>query len=143
MKMSKRNFSEVEQQILIENPNVKKISRKAITYSPDFKVYAVNENLNGKTPIMIFEEAGFNLEMIGRDKPSECLKRWRKTYKSFGEEELLRETRGKDATGRPRSSNMTDTEKLKRAEAKIKYLEAELDFIKKLDALERQVKKKK
>lgn len=141
--MSKRIFSEVEQQILMRNPNVKKVSSKSITYSPDFKIHAVKESLNGKTPMMIFIEAGFNLEMIGRQKPKSCLLRWRKTYMSFGEAGLLRETRGKVSTGRPRSSSMTDAEKLKKAEAKIKYLEAELDFIKKLDELERQVKKKK
>lgn len=141
--MSNRNFSEVEQRILSENPNVKKVSFKTITYSPDFKVHAIKEYLNGKTPMMIFIEAGFNLEMIGRATPKSCLKRWRRTYKAFGEEELLRETRGKGAPGRPRETETTDSEKLKKAEAKIKYLEAELDFIKKLDALERQVKKKK
>lgn len=141
--MRKHIFSEVEQQILKKNPNVKKVSSKTITYSPDFKVHAVKESLNGKTSMMIFIEAGFNLEMIGRDKPKSCLQRWKRIYKSFGEEGLLRETRGKKATGRPISSSMTDAEKLKKAEAKIKYLEAELDFIKKLDELERQVKKKK
>lgn len=79
MKMNKCNFSEVEQQILIRNPNVKKVSRKAIIYSPDFKIHAVKEYLYGKSPMMIFIEAGFNIEMIGREKSNRCLYRWRRT----------------------------------------------------------------
>ena len=141
--MNNRNFSEVEQRILMENPNVKKVSSKTITYSPDFKIHAVKEYLNGKTPMVIFIEAGFNIELIGRKTPGSSLNRWRKTYKNYGEDEFLHETRGKGSTGRPRSKAMNDSEKLDKAEAKIKYLEAELDFLKKLDALERQVKKKK
>lgn len=139
--MSKRLFSKSEQQLLASNPNVKRVSEKSITYMPEFKVVAVKLYLADMTATEIFIEAGFDLELIGRRTPIRSLQRWRTTYKKYGEEGLLRDTRGKHPGGRPRKRSMTDTEKLKKAEAKIKYLEAELYFLKKLDELERRVKK--
>jgi hypothetical protein len=81
--------------------------------------------------------------MIGSDKPKGCLKRWRKMYDVYGEEGFYTERRGKGSTGRLKSKEYTQEDRLKKAEARIKYLEAELEFLKKLDELERQVSKKK
>ena len=138
--MSKRIFSKTEQQILAKNPNVKKVSAKAITYHPEFKVTAVKAYLEHKGPTQIFLEAGFDLKLIGTRRPKTCLQRWRKTHLVFGEKGLLREARGKGSPSRPRKKALTDKEKLLKFEAKVKYLEAELDFLKKLDELERRVK---
>lgn len=138
--MSKRLFSESEQQLLASNPNVKRVSEKSITYMPEFKVVAVKSYLRDISSAEIFIDAGFDLELIGLRTPIRSLQRWRTTYKKYGEEGLLRDTRGKYPGSRPRKRSMTDTEKLRKAEAKIKYLEAELYFLKKLDELERQVK---
>ncbi|MCM3126136.1 IS3 family transposase, partial [Mesobacillus sp. MER 33] len=71
------------------------------------------------------------------------LKRWRDSYERFGEEGFLTERRGKGSTGRPSSRHLSVEEKLRKAEARIKFLEAENDFLKKLEELERQVLKKK
>ncbi|RCW48613.1 hypothetical protein [Paenibacillus prosopidis] len=51
--------------------------------------------------------------------------------------------RGKASTGRPSSKELSTEEKLKRAEAKIKLLEVENEFLKKLEALERQAKRER
>jgi transposase len=32
----------------------------------------------------IFLEHGFDFKIIGSDKPNECLKRWRRSYKKYG-----------------------------------------------------------
>ncbi|SMQ78658.1 hypothetical protein SAMN05444673_3559 [Bacillus sp. OV166] len=109
----------------------------AKTYKPEFKVEAIKENSNGKGPAQIFIEHGFDLEMIGSDKPSECLKRWRKRFEQFGEDGFFTERRGKASTGRPSSKPLSVEDNLKKAEARIKFLETELEFLKKLDELER------
>jgi DNA-binding transcriptional regulator YhcF (GntR family) len=67
----------------------------------------------------------------------------RKTYSQFGEEGFYIERRGKGRTGRSSSKDLSTEEKLKRAEARIAFLEAENEFLKKLDELERQAMKKK
>ncbi|MNW52355.1 hypothetical protein D3C74_298720 [compost metagenome] len=76
--------------------------------------------------------------IIGHKKPKHCLKRWGGLYSVHGEKGLLEERRGKGSTGRRPAGSLSTEEELKRAQAKIKLLEAEVDFLKKLDVLERQ-----
>ena len=141
--MSKIIFNAFQIKQLEKNPNVIKVSERSITYSQSFKLKATKENLDGKGPTEIFIDHGFDLDMIGREKPQSCLKRWRKLYKQFGEEGFTEERRGKGSTGRPKKKEMTKDEQLKKAEARIAFLEAELAFLKKLDELERQAMKRK
>lgn len=141
--MSKRILSEIEIRSIEKNTNVEKVSCKSITYSKEFKIHAVEAFLDGKSPTQIFLEAGFNLELIGQKQPSRCLRRWKNTYNKYGKEGLLVDNRGKAASGRPNTKELTDKQKLEKAEKKIKYLEAELEFIKKLEEMERQAMKKK
>jgi putative transposase len=125
---------------ILRNENVLRVGETQITYSPDFKVTAVRTNLvEGKAPMFIFLEAGFDLDLIGRETPKRCLKKWRVVYKQRGEEGLRQDERGRQATGRPAEHELTVEEKLHRAEAKIRYLEKENELLKKLDAIERGV----
>ncbi|MEH7746855.1 IS3 family transposase [Neobacillus drentensis] len=130
--MSKIIFNEIQIKLLESNPNVDHVSERSISNTPEFKIKAVKENLNGKGPGQIFIEQGFDLQVIGSDKPNQCLKRWRKTFKSLGEEGFLTERRGKGSFGRPSSKNLSVENSLKKAEARIKYLEAELGILKKV-----------
>ena len=141
--MSKNIYNEFQIKELEKNPNVRSASDRSISYSPKFKLRAVMDYKEGKTPSQIFSEQGFDLDMIGKDQPKQCLKRWRNSYEKFGEEGLLTERRGKGSTGRPSSKDLSAEEKLRKAEARIKFLEAENDFLKKLEELERQALKKK
>lgn len=64
--MSKVLFTEKEIQVLIANPNVLRASEKSITYTDEFKRCFIEVYLKGeKSPRIIFEEAGFIIEMIG------------------------------------------------------------------------------
>ena len=139
--MSKIIFNEFQRQQLENNPNVNHVSDRSISYKPEFKIAAIKEYKNGKGPTDIFIEYGFDLDIIGSNKPQQCLKRWRKTYEKYGEEGFKNELRGKGSTGRPSSKDLTVEEKLKKAEARIAYLEMENDFLKKLEELERKAKK--
>jgi hypothetical protein len=141
--MSKTIFNDIQIRQLENNPNVKHVSERSISYEPAFKATAVKENLQGKAPSQIFIEHGFDLEMIGADKPKSCLKRWRKTFHTFGEDGFYTDRRGTGSTGRPSLKEETAESRLQKAEARIKYLEAEMDFLKKLDELERKAIKKR
>lgn len=54
---------------------------------------------------------------------------------------MAAEMRGKQATGRRNAGERSAEDKLRRAEARIKLLEAENEFLKRLEALERQASK--
>jgi transposase len=143
-KMAKRHhFTEHEMRQLEANPYVKQVTDKSITYSPSFKIAAVKAYAEGQKPSDIFLNAGFDLNIIGHQKPKSSLKRWRDVYNTLGEVGLLEEQRGKSSTGRKPTGELSAEEKLKRAEARIKLLVAENDFLKKLDALEREAAKRK
>jgi transposase len=142
----RRNRGEAftEQQIkqLKDNPNVLNVTEKTVSYTPEFKLAAIKAYKEGKTPMEIFIDAGFNPDIIHRRTPVESLKRWRAIFASSGESGLTEDRRGSGSTGRNPTKELTTEDKLRRAEARIKLLEAENDFLKKLEALERQVKKK-
>ena len=81
---------------------------------------------------MIFKQAGFDITLIGKKEPKWCLKRWRKIFKERGVKGLSTESRGK-CGGRSKSvKNLTDNEKMKYLEAQVAYLKAENNFLSKL-----------
>lgn len=140
--MTRRIFTEAQIQLLEFNPNIKCVTKFTVSYDPDFKLKAVLENRKGKSPIQIFVEHEFNIEIIGSMTPKRCLERWRKSYDKHGEMGLLLEGRGKRNPGRPQVKDESIEKKLKRLEAKVNYLTVENEFLKKLEAIERMEKKR-
>ena len=139
----KHRFNEAQTRLLEANPNVKHASDRSISYEPEFKLRAVKEYKLGNGPQQIFIQSGFSLEIIGSEKPKQCLMRWRSAYEKYGEEAFTTKRRGKASTGRPSLKEETAETRLKKAEARIKYPEAENDLLKKLEELARDVKKTK
>ena len=136
--MSKRRFTEAQIAELFKNKNVSKCSEKSITYGKKFKVLAIKQyHENGYSPRMIFEEAGFDLALIGKDIPEQCLRRWRKVYNIKGIKKLSVETRGHGG-GRPKTKGLTDADRIKRLEVENAYLKAENDFLAKLRAAKKR-----
>ncbi len=131
--MSKIIFTKEQIEQLLKNKNVARCSERSITYGKSFKVNAVKLYEQGLTSTEIFRQARFNLDVIGKDKPKECLKRWNRIIEKKGMEGLA-ETRGKGSSGRPRTKNLSDTDKIKRLETQVAYLKAENDFLAKLRA---------
>lgn len=141
-KLKRIVFTEEQIRKLEANPNVQKASESAITYTNAFKLEALQAYKAGQLPSEIFIRAGFDLDVIGHQKPRKCLKRWRDTNDLYGEEGLVTERRGKSSTGRKTAGELSVEEELKRAQAKINLLEAQVDLLKKIEALERQKKKR-
>lgn len=134
--MTKHKFNPEQITEILKNKYVLKCS-KTITYSPEFKVLAVKRYTEGATAKQIFREAGFNMELIGKDTPRHCLKLWLKTFKNEGEVGLSLERRGKghgSRKGRPRTKGVTDADRIKRLEIEVAYLKAKNDFLVKLRA---------
>ncbi len=73
--MSKITFNEHQRRQIEANPNVASVSDRSIQYTADLKLKAVQENLQGKGPVQICREAGFDLEMIGIKKAQSAVSR--------------------------------------------------------------------
>jgi transposase-like protein len=138
-----RTFSKEQMSQLENNPNVQRVSEISITYAPTFKLESLKAYEEGQSPMEIFLKAGFDIEAIGHKIPKESLKRWRDQHAAYGDEGVLQDQRGRGSKGSKSENNeLSPEEKLKRAEARIKFLEAENDFLKKLEALERKKQKR-
>jgi len=132
--MSKRIYTEEEQAALAANKHVRRCSDRSITYTEAFKRWAVQQYNEGHSSREIFEQGEFDLRVIGPDAPKHCLKSWRHIVEKKGVKGLA-ESRGK--AGRPKTSNLSDKEKIEYLEAKVAYLKAENDFLAKLRAKRR------
>lgn len=133
--MSKRIFTKEQTTGLSKNGNIRKCSNKSITYAKDFKLKAIKQYYDEYlTPNEIFEQAGFDLNTIGRKTPARCLNRWKKVFQNKGVNTLSLENRGrKKGGGRPKKvKDKSDKDKIKRLEAENIYLKAENDFLVKL-----------
>ena len=126
-------FTKEEVGGLLKNSNVTKCSERSISYSNNFKLQAVKQYNEGTTSREIFERSGFNLNVIGRDTPKDCLRRWNNTHRSKGTLGLGTEARGRGG-GRPKTKGVTEHDRIKRLEAEVAYLKAENDFLTKLRA---------
>ena len=82
--MTKKLFTEREIQILSSNPYVKSVSQKGITYTEEFKRIFIEENEKGKLPRNIFEECGFDIDVIGMKRVMSSGSRWRRRCRRGG-----------------------------------------------------------
>lgn len=133
--MTKKYFTDKEVNDLYKNPNVKSVSDKAITYTDEFKRLFILESEKGKLPRQIFEENGFNTEVIGTDRIKKTANRWRTAYKKSGVLGLS-DSRS-NSSGRPLQRELTLQEKNLRLEAQVQLLRAENELLKKLEMIER------
>ena len=101
----------------------------------------IAEYENGKTSRAIFEDAGFDVNIIGIKRIDSASLRWRKAYNDKGILGL-EDTRTLNS-GRTLNRELTIEEIIAKKDAEIEYLKAELELIKKLELQERQVINKK
>lgn len=134
--MAKILFTDAQVKKLSKNKWIKNITNKEITYTDEFKYKLVKECENYKRfPQDIFKECGLDPEIVGIVRIQNSAYRWRKQLNSIGK---ITDTR-KGASGRHLEHELSDKEKLERAEAKIKLLEAENELLKKNELIEMEI----
>ena len=137
--MSKKTFTEKEIKQLSANRYVRSISSKGITYTDEFKRIFMAEKEKGKFAREIFEECGFDAEVLGMDRIRAASRRWQKAYMENGVLGLCDTRPGN--SGRPREKELSLEEKNARLEAQINLLKAENELLKKIRFAERGMKK--
>lgn len=119
--MSKIIFTKQEIETLQNNTNVARVSERSITYTDAFKHTFLDAYLAGKLPRHIFEESGFDVEVIGMKRIEQSAYRWKKAYEKDGSIGLT-DSRKSNAD-RSLIRELTPTEIIERQEARIKLLE--------------------
>ena len=120
--MSKKLFTDVQVKKLSKNKQIKNVTNKEITYTNEFKYKLVKECENYKKfPQEVFRECGIDSEIVGKGRIEASAHRWRKQLNYIGK---ITDTRTTNS-GNTLKRELSDKEKLERAEARIKLLEAE------------------
>ncbi len=133
--MPKRLFNEKEVEILNQNNYVVKASSKLIIYSDEFKEIFIRESNAGKLHKLIFEEAGFDVKMIGLERIKTASRRWKKSYNESGIIGLI--NKSKIPSNKENSDVSMQEKKIEKLEAQVKYLKIENEFLKKLTEIKR------
>lgn len=141
VEVSNKIFTEKEVEILSNNKYVKAVSIKGITYTDEYKRIFITQNEKGKMPREIFEEYGFDINILGMQRVSSSAKRWRAAYRKNGVCGL--QDNRKDNLGRPKEKELSMEEKYARLKAQNNLLKAENELFKKIDMLERGLRRKK
>ena len=139
--MSNKIFTQKEIDMLSNNPHVKNVSTKGITYSDEFRRIFIAENEKGNFPREIFENHGFDINILGMERVKSSGKRWRAAYKKDSVSGLT-DTR-KGHSGRPNKKELSTEEKYERLKAQNNLLKAEIELLKKIHILERGLRRKK
>lgn len=126
--------------ILENNPSIEKVGDKQISFTKKFKEAAIKAYQKGKSPSEVFLEAGLDPKLFLDDYCSKSIIRWTKSFEEHGKKFLTEERRGKNAAGRPLGSKHKKPKTQEQMAARLAYLEAENDFLKKLHALIKQGK---
>ena len=139
--MSIKLFTEKEIASLSNNPYIKAISEKSITYTDEFKRIFIAESEKCKPAREIFEEHGFDVSILGMTRVIQARKRWKSSYKSKGI--LGLDDARKGHSGRPNAKELSLEEKYEKLKLQNNYLKAENELLKKIDLAERRMRKKK
>ena len=139
--MSYKIFTQKEIDMLSDNPYVKKVSAKAITYTDEFKSSFIAKDEESVFPREIFEDHGFDITIIGMQRVKSAAHRWRTSYETNGDCGLRDARKGN--SGRPNERELSTVEKYERLKAQINLLKAENELLKKIHLLERGTGTKK
>lgn len=121
-------FTDEQVEELRNNPYVKKVSYKAITYEESFKELFLNDYQKGVPPSVIFLNYGFNPKVLGRRRIDTFTRRVR----SQNERPEGFEDARKGNSGRPATKESSDKEIIERLKHKNKILQQENDFLKRI-----------
>lgn len=133
-------FSDKDRRSLESNPMVQSVGPNQVQFTAKFKLKAIQLHAEGLRPSTIFLKLGVDPNLFLENYPKKCIARWKKIVEAHGEKGFEQERRGKSATGRPKKAELKDEKALL---ARIAYLEAENDFLKKLRALDEEPESKK
>ena len=119
--MAKRQiqFTREQIEILLKNPNVESISSNTVKFTSEFKELAMQKDKEGIPALQIFKDAGFDLNVLGKETPKTSIRNWHhreKTLNKNNTKYLAREVKKNKA--------------LKSIPEENRYLKAENEFLK-------------
>lgn len=124
--MKHHKFTDEEREELLRCPHISKVKESNVEYTSSFKAYALTARKEGKLQKQIFLEAGIPSWLLTDDYVCGALRRWQEQSKTKKEVKV----------GRPKLTEKSlDEMTPEELKAKVRYLEAVVEFQKQLRAL--------
>jgi len=129
-------FSKEEVARFKQHPCVFGCSERSIHYTYEFKVRALKLHAKGISPKEIWIRAGFNPDVWKKNYTYSTIKDWERMVKKSGIDSLTNLGGIQYDRGRKNKKELIkiESDKVKRLELQVKYLQAENDFLAKLRA---------
>ncbi len=126
----RKTFTSEEIEQLKRNPCVFNCSAKAVNYTVEFKIRALELHATGVSAKEIWLRSGFDVGIWRKAYFRDTIKDWRDIVKKHGLEGLKKHGGIQFDQG----ADNTNSDRIKRLELQVKYLEAENGFLAKLRA---------
>ena len=133
--MSKKLFTEEEQQLLRQNPYVYSVSESSLSLTKEFKVLFIEAYYNGQTARSILEDYGFDPDILGNRRIWGISSYIRSEYQKHGEFTEGHNTHGKRSSNPNLSNLATEADEIRQLKHEIDYLKQEMEFLKKISAI--------
>lgn len=132
-------FTPKQRSKLLANRNIREVTEKTVSFRSEFKIQAIHQYFDGKSPDQIFTEAQIPLDYFLDDYARNCIKKWVKKFEEGGEDSIKEDGRGSGSSGRPKKESL---EELTYDEllALVEIQQEALDEVRKQNALARKKK---
>ena len=136
--MSRKLFTEEQQQLLRQNPYIYSVTDTRITLTKEFKELFMTAYKAGESPRKILGDHGFDISIIGERRTWSICQHIRTEYKQYGEfhegygprGEAARHDAPKD-TAKP----VSGADEIKQLRHEVDYLKQEIEFLKKISSI--------
>ena len=133
--MSKKLFTEEEQQLLRQNPYVYSVSESSLSLTKEFKELFLEAYNKGQSARNILENYGFDPDILGKHRIWGISSYIRSEYQKYGEFTEGHNTRGKRSSSPNLSSPATVADEIRQLKHEVDYLKQEMEFLKKISAI--------
>lgn len=136
--MSRKQFTEEEQQLLRQNPYIFSVTKTKIILTKEFKEIFINACNDGKMPRKILEEHGFDLNILGKRRIWSISYHIKDEYRKYGGFHNGYRLRATSIAGSDENLNAKITNEaaeILQLRHEVDYLKQEMEFLKKITSI--------
>ena len=136
--MSRKLFTEEQQQLLRQNPYIYSVTETRITLTKEFKELFMIAYKVGESPRKILEYHGFDISLIGERRIWSISQHIRTEYKQYGEFHEGYGPRGEAANHdapTDAAKPVSEADEIKQLRHEVDYLKQEMEFLKKISSI--------
>lgn len=134
--MSRKLFTEEQQQLLRQNPYIYSVNDTRISLSKEFKEIFIAAYKAGESPRKILEDHGFDINIIGERRIWSISQHIRTEYRKYGDfAEGYRPRSSSHSSGTDAEKALTEADEIRQLRHEVDYLKQEMEFLKKISSI--------